>query len=73
MGSGFELIHFELSCIGLRGPALFNIQMQDFLIKHVICTPGDDLFRAGFQIIGLIHLIYVELIVVIMHCILHIA
>ena len=28
--------------------------MQDFLIKHVICTPGDDLFSEGVQIIGLI-------------------
>ena len=50
MGSGFELIRFELSCIDLWGPALFNIQMQDFLIKHVICTPGHDIFREGFQI-----------------------
>ena len=53
LGSCFEIICFEFSCIDLGGPALFNIQMQDFLIKHVICTPGYDLSRESFQIKGL--------------------
>ena len=47
-GQRLWVIRFELSCIDLWGPALFNIQMQDFLIKHVICTPGHDFFRDGF-------------------------
>ena len=53
LGSCFEIICFEFSCIDLGGPALFNIQMQDFLIKHVICTPGYDLSRESFQMKGL--------------------
>ena len=49
LGSCFEFISFDFSCIDLWGPALFNIQIQDFMITHVICTPGHDISRESFQ------------------------
>ena len=49
LGSCFEFISFDFSCIDLWGPALFNIQIQDFMITHVICTPGHDISKESFQ------------------------